>query len=176
MHKDENELASWKLVAGLTVFAILTAFGFGYFGYYLSLLLKGLFSAAEAVTLNKGAFYCLGAAIIGCMLLYFGVRKLQGKTVSTIQNRRASLIFFIGLGIAVVLPQLIHYPTASYLQAQGYSECALQSRQWLHDKVMVFTITPKHCIELAQADCEGAPDRQKCRLLPQFGTNKVLTD
>ncbi|MDP5189529.1 hypothetical protein [Rheinheimera baltica] len=59
MHKDENELATWQLTAGLTLFAILTVFGFGYFGYYLSLLLKGLFSHAEAVTLNKGAFYWL---------------------------------------------------------------------------------------------------------------------
>ncbi|PKM18924.1 MAG: hypothetical protein CVV11_10940 [Gammaproteobacteria bacterium HGW-Gammaproteobacteria-15] len=176
MHKDENELAPWKLAAGLGVFATLTAFGFSYFGYYLSLLLKGLFSHAEAVTLNKGAFYCLGAAIIGCMLLYFGVRKLQGKAVSAAQNKRASLIFFIGLGIAVILPQLIHYPTASYLQAQGYSECELQSRQWLHDKVMVFTVTPEHCIELTRADCEETPDRQKCRLLPQFSTSKTGTD
>jgi len=69
MHKDENELATWQLTAGLTLFAILTVFGFGYFGYYLSLLLKGLFSHVEAVTLNKGAFYCLGAAIIGCILV-----------------------------------------------------------------------------------------------------------
>ncbi|WP_027672548.1 hypothetical protein [Rheinheimera baltica] len=101
MHKDENELATWQLTAGLTLFAILTVFGFGYFGYYLSLLLKGLFSHVEAVTLNKGAFYCLGAAVIGCMLLYFD------------------------------------------------------------------------CIELALADCAESPDRQKCRLLPQFSTNTV---
>ena len=111
------------------------------------------------------------------MLLYFGMRKLRGKAVSTAQNKRASQIFFVGLGMAIILPQLIHYPTASYLQDQGYSECALQSSQWLHDKVMVFTVTPEHCIELALAlalaDCAESPDRQKCRLLPQFSTNTV---
>lgn len=168
MQRDENELARWQLAAGLAVFAVLTAFGFVYFGYYLSLLFQGLLNHSAAVTLNKGAFYCFGAALIGCMLVYFGIRKLQGKTVSTRQNRTASLIFFGGLASAIILPQLIHYPTASYLQASGYSECELQSRQWLHDKVMVFTITAEHCVELAVADCAENPSLQKCKLLPQF--------
>jgi hypothetical protein len=173
MQKDENELAPWQLAIGLAVFALLTAFGFGYFGYYFLVLANGLLTDAAAVTINKGAFYCFGAALIGCMLLYFGGRKLQGKAVTARQNKQASLVFFIGLGLAIILPQLIHYPSASYLQAQGYSECELQSRQWLHDKVMVYTNTPKHCIELARADCAQSPERQKCRLLPQFSANEV---
>ncbi|SNY60473.1 hypothetical protein SAMN06297280_0102 [Arsukibacterium tuosuense] len=175
MQKDENELAPWQLAMGLAVFALLTAFGFGYFSYYFLVLVNGLLTDAAAVTINKGAFYCLGAALIGSMLLYFGGRKLQGKAVTARQNKQASLVFFIGLGLAVILPQLIHYPSASYLQAQGYSECELQSRQWLHDKVMVYTSTPEHCIELTRAECEESPERQKCRLLPQFSTNKPLS-
>ncbi|WP_213999182.1 hypothetical protein [Arsukibacterium sp.] len=175
MQKDENELAPWQLAMGLALFALLTAFGFGYFGYYLLVLLNGLLADAAAVTINKGAFYCLGAALIGSMLLYFGGRKLQGKAVTARQNKQASRVFFIGLGLAIILPQLIHFPSASYLQAQGYSECELQSRQWLHDKVMVYTNTPEHCIELARADCAESPDRQKCRLLPQFNTNNPVS-
>lgn len=173
MQKDENELAPWQLALGLAVFALLTAFGFGYFGYYLLALLNGLLTDAAAVTINKGAFYCFGAALIGSMLLYFGMRKLQGKTVTTRQNKRASTVFFVGLGLAIALPQLIYFPSASYLQAQGYSECELQSRQWLHDKVVVFTTTPEQCFDLARADCAVAPERQKCRLLPQFRANRV---
>lgn len=171
--KDENELAPWKLTAGLALFALLTALGFSYFGYNLFLLLGGLLSHTDAVTVNKGAFYCLGAAVMGCMLVFFGVRKLMGKTVTARQNKQASLIFFIGLGLIIVLPQLIHYPAVSYLKAQGYSECELQSRQWLHDKVTAFTVSQAHCIELTAAECAEAPDNQKCWLLPKFKTSQV---
>ena len=173
---DNNELAIWQFIIGLAIFTLLTAFGFGYFWYHFLVLLNGLLTDAAAVTINKGAFYCLGAALIGSMLLYFGWRKLQGKAVTARQNKQASLVFFIGLGLAVILPQLIHFPSASYLQAQGYSECELQSRQWLHDKVMVYTNTPEHCIELARAECAVAPERQKCRLLPQFSASKTVAN
>jgi magnesium-transporting ATPase (P-type) len=176
MQRNKDTLKTWQFVIWWIVIFALTAFGFIYFWYYLYQLLQGLITEAADITVNKGAFYCLGGAFLGVILLYFGINKLRGKTVSKAQNAWASRAFFVALGLIILLPQLIHYPTASYLQAQGYSECALQSRQWLHDKVMVFTVTPEHCIEMARADCEEAPDRQKCRLLPQFSTNKTVTD
>jgi hypothetical protein len=175
MQQDENELAPWQLFAGLVLFAVLTFFALGYFGYSFITMLETLLTTADAVTLNKGAFYCLGAAMMGFMLLYFGVRKLQGKPVSTLQNKRASQFFYISLGVTILLPQLLHFPTQSYLLAKGYAECALQSRQWMHDKVMVFTATPEHCIEMTIAQCSEDPDKQKCRSLPQYFNGKAVS-
>ena len=175
MQQNEDTLKTWQFVIWWIVIFALTAFGFIYFWYYLYQLLQGLVMGTADITVNKGAFYCLGGAFLGGILLYFGVNKLRGKKVSKAQNTWASRAFFVALGLTILLPQLIHYPTASYLQAQGYSECELQSRQWLHDKVMVYTSTPEHCIELARADCAESPDRQKCRLLPQFNTNKPVS-
>ena len=79
MQHDEDELKPWQFVIGLLMFFALTAFGIIYFSYYLFALLQGLGTAAEDITLNKGAFYCLGGAMMGAMLLYFGVRRIQNK-------------------------------------------------------------------------------------------------
>lgn len=174
MQQNEDTLKTWQFVIWLMVIFALTTFGFIYFWYYIYQLLQGLVTGAAGIMVNKGAFYCLGGAILGFILLYFGINKLRGKTVSKQQNTWASRAFFVAIGLIILLPQLIHFPSASYLQAQGYNICELQSRQWLHDKVMVYTNTPKHCIELARADCAQSPERQKCRLLPQFSTNTVI--
>ncbi|MEO3877159.1 hypothetical protein [Rheinheimera fenheensis] len=168
MPQNEDTLKTWQFVIWWLVILALTTFGFIYFWYYFFQLLHGLFTGATDVTVNKGAFYCLGGALLGGIFLYFGVKKLRGHKVSKAQDAWASRAFFVALCLSIILPQLIHYPTASYLQASGYSECELQSRQWLHDKVMVFTITAEHCVELAVADCAEDPSRQKCKLLPQF--------
>ena len=174
MQRNEDTLKTWQFVIWLMAILALTTFGFIYFWYYIYQLLQGLITGAAGITVNKGAFYCLGGAFLGFILLYFGIHKLRGKTVSKEQNSWASRAFFVAIGLIILLPQLIYLPSASYLQAQGYSKCELQSRQWFHDKVMVYTNTPEHCIELARAECAVAPERQKCRLLPQFSANKPL--
>ncbi|SEA24447.1 hypothetical protein [Alkalimonas amylolytica] len=168
MKQQDTNLNSWQVAAGWLLITALTIFGFVYFWYYLYLLLDGLFSSADAITLNKGAFYCFGGAMLGCILLYFGINKLRGKAVTKAQNKTASYGFFIGLGLIVILPQLIHHTTENYLQANGYQICELQSRKWLHDKVMVYTHSAQHCLELAIADCTANPHRQKCQKLPMF--------
>jgi hypothetical protein len=175
MQHDEDTLKPWQFVISLLVFFALTAFGLIYFSYYLYALLQGLVTAAAEITLNKGAFYCLGSGMMGAMLSYFGVRKIQNKPVTLQLNRQASRFFFISLIVAIVLPQLLHFPTQSYLHAKGYSECELQSRQWMHDKVMVFTATPEHCIEMTIAECSEGPDKQKCSALPQYFNGKAVT-
>ena len=175
MQHDEDELKPWQFVIGLLMFFTLTAYGIIYFSYYLYALLQGLGTAAEDITLNKGAFYCLGGAMMGAMLSYFGVRKLQDKPVTPKLNKQASRFFFISLIVAIALPQLLHFPTQSYLHAKGYTECELQSRQWMHDKVMVFTITPEHCIEMTITECNEDPDKQKCSALPQYFNGKAVT-
>ena len=109
------------------------------------------------------------------MLSYFGVRKIQNTPVTPKLNKQASRFFFISLIVAIVLPQLLHFPTQSYLHAKGYTECELQSRQWMHDKVMVFTATPEHCIEMTIAECIEDPDKQKCSALPQYFNGKAVT-
>jgi hypothetical protein len=175
MQQDENELALWQLFAGLALFAVLTFFALGYFGYSLITMLEALLTKANAVTVNKGAFYCLGTAMMGAMLLYFGVRKLRSMPVSPQLNKQASRFFFISLVVAIALPQILHFPTQSYLHAKGYSECEQQSRQWMHNKVMVFTVTPEHCIEMTIAECNEAPAQQKCSALPQYSNGKAVT-
>lgn len=175
MQQDENELAPWQLFAGLALFAMLTFFALGYFGYSLITMLEALLTKANAVTVNKGAFYCLGAAMMGAMLSYFGMRKILNKPVTPQLNKQASRFFVISLIITIVLPQLLHYPIQSYLTAKGYTECALQSRQWMHDKVMVFTATPEHCIEMTIAECKTDADKQKCQSLPQYFNGKAVT-
>ena len=175
MQDDENELKPWQFVMSLLVFFTLTAFGIIYFSYYLYALLQGLGTKAADITVNKGAFYCLGAAMMGAMLSYFGVRKIRNKPVTPQLNKQASRFFVISLIITIVLPQLLHYPIQSYLTAKGYTECALQSRQWMHDKVMVFTATPEHCIEMTIAECKTDADKQKCQSLPQYFNSKAIT-
>jgi hypothetical protein len=175
MQHDEDTLKPWQFIIWLLVIFALTAFGIIYFCYYLYALLQGLGTAAADITLNKGAFYCLGAAMMGAMLSYFGVRKIQNKPVTPQLNKQASRFFFISLIVAIALPQLLHFPTQSYLHVKGYSQCELQSRQWMHDKVMVFTATPDHCIEMTITECREDPDKQKCSALPQYFNGKAVT-
>lgn len=119
MQQNEDTLKTWQFVIWWLVIFALKAFGLIYFCYYLYQLLQGLVMSAADITVNKGAFYCLGGAVLGGILLYFGIKKLRGKSVSKEQNAWASRAFFVALGLIILLPQLIHYPTARYLQAQG---------------------------------------------------------
>ena len=175
IQQNNDMLKPWQFLIWLLAIFALTAFGIIYFSYYLYALLQGLGTKAADITLNKGAFYCLGAAMMGAMLLYFGVRKIRNKPVTPQLNKQASRFFVISLIITIVLPQLLHYPIQSYLTAKGYTECALQSRQWMHDKVMVFTATPEHCIEMTIAECKTDSDKQKCQSLPQYFNGKAVT-
>lgn len=175
IQQNDDMLKPWQFVIWWLVLFSLTAFGIIYFCYHLFALLQGLGSKAADITVNKGAFYCLGAAMMGAMLSYFGVRKIRNKPVTPQLNKQASRFFVISLIITIVLPQLLHYPIQSYLTAKGYTECALQSWQWMHDKVMVFTATPEHCIEMTIAECKTDADKQKCQSLPQYFNGKAVT-
>ena len=113
IQQNDDMLKPWQFLVWLLAIFALTTFGIIYFSYYLYALLQGLGSKAADITVNKGSFYCLGAAMMGAMLSYFGVRKIRNKPVTPQLNKQASRFFVISLIITIVLPKLLHYPIQS---------------------------------------------------------------
>ena len=119
-------------------------------------LVTELSNQAELITFEKGSFYLFGVGT-GLLLLAFGLiySKLFNKEISKSLNVLLSRLVIGAVILTFILPQIIHYSVANYLENEGYQVCEEKSRRWLHNVTIVYTKTLP-CEEEKQSIRNGA--------------------
>ncbi len=127
---------------------ILTVCSFGFIGLgalYVAVdtttfLIRGIYNSHDIIEFNKGAFYLYG---VGLILLIFVVgivyTNYLKKNISNHTNKIIGKVVLVCLVITFLLPQIIHYATANYLENRGYQVCETRSKQWLHVRTIVYS-------------------------------------
>jgi len=95
---------------------------------------------SEDVYLYKGAYYLLGGGLVLILMVVgFAYPKIISKPMTS-NMEKAFIIAFVGSFILIfLLPNLIHYIVDDYLQDKKYFICESKSKQWLHNKTIVYT-------------------------------------
>jgi len=103
-------------------------------------LIRHIIYLPESIEFNKGALYLWG---VGFVLLLFVVgivyTNYLKKTISKKTNKRLTQFVIFLLLLTFLLPQVVHYVTAEYLEKKDYKICESKSRQWLHVKTIVYS-------------------------------------
>jgi len=139
---DLTEKPSSKLIV------ILTTLSFGIIGLgalYIAanttiFLIVDIYNFQENIEFNKGAFYLYG---VGLILLIFVVGIIYTnylkKNISNHTNKIIVKVVLVCLIVTFLLPQIVHYATANYLENHGYQVCEVRSKQWLHVRTIVYS-------------------------------------
>lgn len=108
-------------------------------------MIGSITSNSARVSIDKGVYYLFGAGIALLALLPDGLYNavLKQEKPSNIA-RWVSRGIIAGLILILLLPQLVHYSTASYLENRGYLVCGKESRQWLAMRTIVYSL-PGYC-------------------------------
>lgn len=137
---DEKSASKWIVV--------LTALSFGIIGLgalYIAvdttiLLITGIYNSQDNIEFNKGALYLYG---VGLILLIFVVGIIYTnylkRSISNHTNKIIGKVVLVCLIITFLLPQIIHYATANYLENRGYQVCEARSKKWLHVQTIVYS-------------------------------------
>lgn len=137
---DEKPASKWIV--------ILTALSFSFIGLgalYIAVdttrfLIIGIYNSQDNIEFNKGALYLYGVSLI---LLIFVVGIIYTnylkKNISNHTNKIIGKVVLVCLIITFLLPQIVHYATANYLENNGYQVCEARSKQWLHVRTIVYS-------------------------------------
>ena len=134
-----------------TLMLILMMVGaFVWFGITLIDTAQQIYLRPTSISFNKGVFYMFGAGIgLGVLVVAMITEVVLKKHLSKRLNAFLTKVAISGVIIIFLLPQVVHYLIADYLEGQGYEVCHEASHQWLHSRTIVFVNDMEVCLELA---------------------------
>lgn len=108
-------------------------------------MIRSIISNSARVSIDKGVYYLFGAGIALLAMLPDGLYNavLKHEKPSNIARWDTRGII-AGLVLILLLPQLVHYSSASYLENRGCLVCGEESRQWLVMRTIVYSL-PGYC-------------------------------
>jgi len=94
----------------------------------------------DSILINKGVFYLLGVGVALSFLMVDGVyNTLVRRPIPRKLRKIVNVAAFSGLALMLILPQAVHYVSASALDKRGYEVCQSASSQWLFVRDIVYT-------------------------------------
>ena len=121
-----------------------------WFGVNAVFTVRQLATNQASISFDKGAFYMLGIGIaLGALVIAMILEVWKKKPTSDNLSRKLTRTALLGIAITFLLPQVVHYPLAHYLQQRGYQVCREASYQWLLYRKIVFMNDQEKCLELA---------------------------
>lgn len=109
-----------------------------------------LLLSLPGISFNKGSFYLLGVAIgLGALVTFMIIEVWNKKPPSDRVTQLVTRVAISGVVIMFLLPHLVHYPIAHYLENQGYEVCHEASHRWLHSQEIVYVNNINTCLALA---------------------------
>ena len=137
---EEEPVSKWVVYGGMLLFGLL-----GVAGLFLSIsAFMNLFTALNTqpvfISIYKGRYYGFGAGI-GSLLFFSGMVyiKVFNKELSHTMNQLLVRLLLGSVALAFILPQIIHYTAANYLEKHDYQVCKARSTQWLFVSTIVYT-------------------------------------
>ena len=117
----------------------------------LNILTGQLLTSSSIVVFHKGAFYLLGSGIGALTLAYFvGYEYWLDKVLPKRLNILCTKMLLISIAVMILLPQVSHFFLNRYLANNNYTVCREASRQWLHDRTIVYLDSIENCHEVAE--------------------------
>jgi len=103
-------------------------------------MISSIISDNPQIKIDKGSYYLLGAGIALLALLPDGYyNSVLKSSTPKMMEKWIRRIAIGGCILILILPPLIHYPAAIYLEKHNYSECEAKSSQWLFVRTIVYT-------------------------------------
>ncbi len=144
---EEPRPSIWH-ISGLII--LLTTMGIASLFFAVTILVKllaELSNHSELVTIEKGIYYFFGVGLIPLILASaFIYARVFNNEMSHAANILFTWLIIGGLVLTFVIPQVIHYSVANYLEEDSYQVCEEKSRRWLHNVTIVYSKTLP-CVE-----------------------------
>lgn len=142
---ENKDSPSWVIRFIGPVFFILGALAsLFWFAYSIDVLLNEL--SLETVMVDKGSFYMLGVGVGLATLAFVVVYEFWfNKTLSEKLTKVCNRLAVLSIVLLLLLPQVLHYITDSYLTKNGYTICAEESSQWLFVSEMLYVQNMQEC-------------------------------
>lgn len=147
---EDNGKPSLLMQYSTTVVLILMMLGsFLWFGQTAIDTTQQLILSPSSISFNKGVFYMFGVGVSLSVLVYaMIIESVLKKNLSKKSNNVLTKTAIFGVAIMFLLPQVVHYSIAHYLEGQGYEVCHEASHQWLHSRTIVFVNNMDVCSAL----------------------------
>ena len=147
--KNPDEPSALIRFAGFLLFLTLSICALLWFVWASFSLVEQITKDTSFVIYDNSGFYMLGVSI-GLFALTYGILhevilKLPLTDKVTKRITRAALA---GIGLMIILPQIIHYAVEDYMENNGYMICAQASSSWLMYKHIAYVSNAETCIDL----------------------------
>lgn len=135
-----------KKIVALLFFVALSALALVWFGFGVLALSQQLAAMPAVVTLQKSAFYMLGAGLALSILSYLGVYQgLLRHQLTASLTKTFNALLMGSLVLTFGLPPVVIYVVGENLEARGYRVCDVKSHQWRIYRDVVYVSEPRIC-------------------------------
>ena len=145
---DTTPSASVRYGGFLLFFALMLGAAL-WFGWSFISLVSQILHEAPVIYFNKGALYMLGVAI-GLLALVYAIfiEVILQQQLTENSSRMITRTAYIGIGVLVLFPQIIHFTVERNLIKKNYEICETASYQWLMYREIVFTRDTQTCKDI----------------------------
>ena len=135
--------------SGFFIFLFFSIGAFVWFGWTSLSLVEQITKSMPAVIYDNSGFYMLGVSIGLFALTYAALHEviLQLPLTKSV-TKRITYTAFVGIGIMIILPQIVNYSIDDHLKNNGYKICEQVSSNWLMYKHIAYVSNAETCIEL----------------------------
>ena len=136
----EIPASKWVIYAGILWFSAM-----GLPALFISInsfidLLVNIHSQSEIIRIHKGLFYGFGGGIALLIFVAIGIyTKILNKKLSSTLNKLLVRLLVASIIVMLVLPHVIYYVTADYLENENYQMCEPDRIQWPIFRTIVYT-------------------------------------
>ncbi len=151
MIEDRDRPSTIVRITGPLMFALIGIPALLWFGVTLYTITGEILSSSSIVVFDKGAFYLLGSGL-GTLTLAFvaGYEYWLDKVLPKRLNILCTKMLLISVAVVILLPQASHFFLNRHLENNNYTVCREASRQWLHDRTIVYLDSTENCHEVAE--------------------------
>ncbi len=147
--KKPDEPSALIRYSGFLLFLLFSICAFLWFVWSAFSLYEQISTKASAVIFDNGGLYGLGGGIALSALTYGILHEvilrlsLTGKV-----TKRITRTAFVGIGLMIILPQIVHYVVENRMGSNSYMICDQVSTRWLIYKHIAYVSNAETCIDL----------------------------
>ena len=151
MIEDRDRPSTIVRITGPLMFAFMGIPALLWFGVNLYTITGEILSSSSIVVFHKGVFCMLGVGL-GALTLAFvaGYEYWLDKVLPERLNILCTKMALISIAVITLLPQVSHFFLHRHLTNNHYTLCRESSRQWLHDRTIVYLDSTENCHEVAE--------------------------
>ena len=132
----------WYILCITFIFSAIGIVALYYAVNVLIILTTEISNLNELITIDKGAYYLFGVSFIFIIFVIGLIHtRIFNKKISDSIDKLYTRLLIGALALTFIIPQIIHFSAAYYLENEDYQVCEEKSTQWLHVVTIVYTKT-----------------------------------